>query len=1063
MQITNPLGHVVRRELDALGVSVTKEIDANGNAAIKKYDRLGELREIIEPGDDWTKRILFSAMGNPAGQYIEVQYRQGADTPYRYERSYFDGLKRVYRTEKSGWADNVGNHAIIVDTEYFGETEQIIAQSLPYVAGQSAKFKRFEYDSSGKVKKQINADGTFKTVGLNALSSAFILENGKFRITHFDARGRKKQIIEQVGADLASAATTTFQFGYLEQTTTNPDGQILRQQYDTLGRQIRVIEGGKSHAYVYDDEGNIAYSASPKGEVIRYVFDSLNRVTLKDAPGDSNDVRYQYDSTNAAHGLGRATRIEDASGSTEFHYDAKGNIAAWTKSMDGQVFAFQASYDPEKRLQKLRYPDGDEVTYVYHANGVLHQVLLNHRGSISPVVTYSGTNTAGEFVRLTGNNVQDIGTYALDTHKPLSLKTILPAAIDSAVGATIRDLTYHVDPMGNIAQIVDNRDASETKTFNYDGLNRMVNATGSYGMLSYEFSKGGNLLRKHNDTQSFNDSTNPQAVTRTKNAAYRYDENGNMVERDNLTFSYDAENKLVSANLAANDAIAFVYDFAGQRAIKRASQQVVYYLAGIKNYGALYELTQRPGFLEAHTKYIYGIQSDRVAQVTRSDVNLAALMNFNSRAVLASLDTRGLSNLVTKMAHTVNVWLIHPQLSRRIIWHAFFLGCIGIFVLFAYSALRWRNDFAQRAPFFFYSMPFALCVFFFFAGCSQKAGLANNGAAWADLPTDGEVPPLGQGARPVPGIYFYHPDHLGSASFVTNATGTVVTTLKYKPYGELDAERSSGLDLVRYKFTGQEEDSETGFYNYNARLYNPDSGTFTTQDTMIPGDGDRSQGLNRYMYTEGNPVRWTDPTGHFIVESFIASLGIMAICGGESSCSTSPYWYKYAGLSRKCPDFTCEPVTAVDRLAQRHDSVDARLFSDAFDNFGENVDIQLKNIEADGTFIAQFGVNSVSGALFMENLNRAQKQLEEANWGKVGSWFGAIFLGAFYTVTDTTVGLTGSVLFLANIVVNAVAILITGVVQFFKGLFGDEESCDTKCLLQMRTAISKGPSVNLQP
>jgi len=1037
VKITGPTGLVIRNEPDSLGVNVVREIQADRNAWLKKYSRFGELSEIIEPGDDWTKRIVFANLGDARSQYMEVQYRQASG--YRFERSYFDGLKRIYREEKTGFVET--NQPIVTETEYFDSTEKILRQSLPYSAGQSPKYRTYEYDSAGRVVQLTNPDGSIKRLASGVYSSTMQLENGKLRIIQYDARSRKSQILEQIDSpDFSSWAKTTFIYGYLEQTTINPDGHVLRQKYDTLGRQTAVIENGRTHTYVYDYDGNIAYSIAPNG--------------------DANDVRYYYDTPSYANGSGRLTHVEDASGSTEFHYDAKGNLTAWVKTMDGIAFTFQASYDPEKRIQKIRYPDGDEVRYVYYTNGVLHQVLLRHNREESPVVTYTATENPGEFSRLTGNNVRDIGTYDLSTHTPLSLKTILP--VSGQEGQIIRNLHYTFDATGNITAITDHLNAANTQFFTYDGLNRLTSAVGPYGSLSYFFSKGGKLLRKTGVQQEFADSTNSQAVTRSGSTVLSYDHNGNLTQRNGDHFRYDAENRMTQAIVGAGQRLDIAYDFSGLRAKKVTANSTTYYLSGIKNYGALYELVKRDGYVDAHTKYIYGIQSDRVAQITRSDSALVGLLDFNRHGVLAYVDTRGLVAMASRATHLVNAGLMHPYLARQTLLVISAALLLVLLVILIKGLIESGHEI--RRPVVAYAMPWVVGVFFFTINCSRSTQVANNNRAWADLPGESTAPPLGAGAQPVRGIYFYHPDHLGSASFITDASRNMVTTLQYLPYGELDMQRSSGLDIVRYKYTGQEEDAETGLYNYNARQYNPQTGSFTTQDTLIPGDGERSQGLNRYMYAEGNPVRWNDPTGHFIVEALSVGAVALLVCGARSGCPTAPFWHQYTGLNRRCPDFNCEPTTALDRLAQRHDSVNAQLFIDAFEHLGKSIDANLKNIEADATFIGQFHANTFSGALFLENINRAQKQLADSEWGSVGSWVGAVFLGLFYTVTDIIAGAVGTILFSANIFVNALAIAATHTIQFFKSLFGrDEPPCDARCQQQLQTVMATGPRINIHP
>ena len=66
---------------------------------------------------------------------------------------------------------------------------------------------------------------------------------------------------------------------------------------------------------------------------------------------------------------------------------------------------------------------------------------------------------------------------------------------------------------------------------------------------------------------------------------------------------------------------------------------------------------------------------------------------------------------------------------------------------------------------------------------------------------------------------------------------------------------------------GQRYDHAIGLYFYNARYYDPAIGRFIQPDTIVPNPGD-PQSLNRYSYVGNNPVRYTDPSGHW-GESFL--------------------------------------------------------------------------------------------------------------------------------------------------------------------------------------------------
>ncbi|MDF3822310.1 RHS repeat-associated core domain-containing protein [Leptospira sp. 96542] len=152
-------------------------------------------------------------------------------------------------------------------------------------------------------------------------------------------------------------------------------------------------------------------------------------------------------------------------------------------------------------------------------------------------------------------------------------------------------------------------------------------------------------------------------------------------------------------------------------------------------------------------------------------------------------------------------------------------------------------------------------------------GLANG--IPTDTPSVGDEPTTGGGggggtsgnAR-VTGMYFFHPDHLGSITMITDGNGNVLaggerggkSHITYKPYGEILRTDSYGPDITKFKYTGQEEDKESGLYYYKARYYDAALGRFASNDGQVFPD--KEQGMNRMMYVEGNPVRFTDDSGN---------------------------------------------------------------------------------------------------------------------------------------------------------------------------------------------------------
>jgi RHS repeat-associated protein len=106
-------------------------------------------------------------------------------------------------------------------------------------------------------------------------------------------------------------------------------------------------------------------------------------------------------------------------------------------------------------------------------------------------------------------------------------------------------------------------------------------------------------------------------------------------------------------------------------------------------------------------------------------------------------------------------------------------------------------------------------------------------------------------------VLYLIPDHLGSCRVVTNGEGHVVSRVSYAPFGKAD--RISG-PTSRW-FTGQEYEPDERWYNFGARMYDPELGRFLSPDSIVP-DPFNPQALNRYAYVFNNPLGFVDPTGH---------------------------------------------------------------------------------------------------------------------------------------------------------------------------------------------------------
>jgi RHS repeat-associated protein len=172
----------------------------------------------------------------------------------------------------------------------------------------------------------------------------------------------------------------------------------------------------------------------------------------------------------------------------------------------------------------------------------------------------------------------------------------------------------------------------------------------------------------------------------------------------------------------------------------------------------------------------------------------------------------------------------------------------------------------------------SIIVSFSLTGCDDIiAGITptlGGGGSSSSVTTDTE-------GLPTLGTYYFHPDHVGSVSYLTDSEGAVVTRMSYTPYGEKIKSASTGPNIFHQKYTGQVDDGdEAELMYYNARYYDPKLGRFISADTIIPGAG-FSQSFNRYMYVAGNPVNRNDPSGHWSVKGVFGKI-TSAITGNST-------------------------------------------------------------------------------------------------------------------------------------------------------------------------------------
>ncbi len=109
-------------------------------------------------------------------------------------------------------------------------------------------------------------------------------------------------------------------------------------------------------------------------------------------------------------------------------------------------------------------------------------------------------------------------------------------------------------------------------------------------------------------------------------------------------------------------------------------------------------------------------------------------------------------------------------------------------------------------------------------------------------------------------VEYFLSDALGSVRQLTDSSTAITFAQNYDPYGV--ATQTSGTSQTDYGFTGESYGDSTQLIYLRSRYYSPADGRFQSRDTWS-GDYNRPLSLNKWMYTEGNPVNLTDPSGKF--------------------------------------------------------------------------------------------------------------------------------------------------------------------------------------------------------
>ena len=552
------------------------------------------------------------------------------------------------------------------------------------------------------------------------------------------------------------------------------------------------------------------------------------------------------------------------------------------------TYVTQWTYDSHNRLLEMIYPDEEKITYSYNLGGQLEKV----HGYKSYGYDYVSKIGYDKFEQRTYlkycNGAETFYTYDPQRRR---LQNLTVNSADNIImgNAYTYDAVSNVLSVTNGASVPQSGKAGGQMAHNhtYDALYRLVSATGTYTgadnkTASYTLAMGYDnmhritskrqILTQNNlqfngtlnagydltytygtdtgkkfqlanvkDVNYRTEETPSESENVNNNHAYEYDANGNLIyvntsrtKKDGIADEKAAERKLKwdeENRLLASDDNGFVtnywYDADGERTVKTSGESDQVYvnseIAGGRTNTAKFSLYVSP-YLVAnqggrYTKHIYIGSQHVVSKIGDFD----SYGSDPRRIQYAGSETDGLS-VDYKVKYAQQLQAIKDNYATFAV---------------PYNGED-NNDYVDGKGF-----------------CCNDGSLE---AAQARVMTRAMKNNFQEGDAYEKMQFYYHPDHLGSSSYITNLDGEVVQHIEYVPFGEVFVEERNNIWNTPYLFNAKEFDEETGLYYYGARYYEPRVSLWISVDPLV----ELYRNISPYAYVANNPIVYTDPDGRKI-------------------------------------------------------------------------------------------------------------------------------------------------------------------------------------------------------
>jgi len=654
----------------------------------------------------------------------------------------------------------------------------------------------------------------------------------------------------------------------------DPDGFETEYWYDQFGRLThRHHPDAGDDWYMYDPSGNLTKHINAAGEHLDYTYHYNQLTDIACSAYPESNVHYDYGTAADANinAVGKIIFQEDASGWQTFSYGKLGelteNIRTFALPFENQTYTFkmQYEYDSWNRIQRMTYPDGEVVHYDYNLGGMLEKVYGQVKVPLSQVVTAESPQcqilpddrTMGSRIlpidfpvgpiepsmmtysyryidSIAYNEFEQKSEvfYGNGTHTEYVYDSIQRLQIlqsQTRAGVNMQDIAYTYDAVGNITNIVNMAGAltnglggTYSHHYEYDDLYRLVNSFGQWDntmknehlkdTVRMAYYKNGRIASKKSYANIYSEGGyGTSHATQNSRRAYNY----NIQQPNTLSNVYDS---------VTNTSQNFSWDNSGNM---------------VAHNGRSHSWTEDNRLLtvtdnERFSYYQYDAGGDRTYKLPYLKTNSN---RSGRRSVYWAPEHSTLYAspylVVTPQGYTKHYYAESERITSQIGRGNFSTLATPV------TDTATANRKVRRAD----SLVLAL-----------NPAITDTAAQLSYLTT------LTNRQKDTCEAYWYHTDHLGSSSWITDSAGNPVQHLHYLPWGEDFVNQRTTDFSARFTFSAKERDPETGYSYFGSRYYSSDLSIWLSVDPM----SDKYASLSPYVYCADNPVKLVDPNGEDI-------------------------------------------------------------------------------------------------------------------------------------------------------------------------------------------------------